>query len=69
MKWVLLILFIGCGVNALGLAKGDDLDDLDDENNYYSNLTTEKDEMTKEERIKWGIATLVFFVLFLVFAF
>lgn len=69
MKWFLLVLFIGCGVNALGLTNGSDVDGLEDGDDFYSNVTAaEKSEMTKEERVKWGIGALVFLILFLVFA-
>lgn len=40
MKWVLLVLFIGCGANALGLTNGSDVDELEDVDDFYSNVTT-----------------------------
>lgn len=69
MKWLFLVLFIGCGGNALGLSS-DNEDELDENETFYSNATSaEKPQTSKEERLKWAVATAVFLVLFLIFAF
>ena len=68
MKWIFLILFIGCGVNALGLSSAND--EADENETFYSNVTSmEEPQSSKQERLKWGVATAVFLVLFLVFTF
>ena len=70
MKWLFLVLFIGCVVNALGLSSDDNEDELDENETFYSNVTSaEKPQTSKEERLKWADATEVFLVLFLIFAF
>lgn len=40
MKWLFLVLFIGCGVNALGLSYDDNDDELDENATFYSNVTS-----------------------------
>ena len=55
MKWLFLVLFIGCGVNALGLSSDDNEDELDENETFYSNVTSaEKPQTSKEERLKVG---------------
>ncbi|HEL0992086.1 TPA: hypothetical protein TVB38_000503 [Streptococcus equi subsp. equi] len=67
MKWLYLILFIGCGANAVNLSKKVNSDDEVDENNsHLISHSNEEIPWNKKEQLYWGTASIVFLVLFII---
>lgn len=66
MKWVFLIITIGCFANAAGFVKPSDLEDDNDDNapSLKTVVATDvPDSYTLKERLLWGLATLVFSII------
>lgn len=73
---VFLVAFMGCLANALNISKKVNADDDDDDDDYYDDESVRdtsrlKEEVpwNKKEQTSWGIASVIFLILFLIFIF
>ncbi|KGR72986.1 hypothetical protein ACVRWQ_00400 [Streptococcus phocae subsp. salmonis] len=72
MKWLFLILFIGCGANAVNFSKkvnfDDDIDedDIDENEKHCISLLKEETLWNKKEQLYWAITSIVFLILFII---
>ncbi|MDG3142548.1 hypothetical protein MKL29_06775 [Streptococcus suis] len=78
MKWFFLVAFMGCLANALNISKKVNADDDDDDDDdYYDDDESVRDTSrlkeevpwNKKEQTSWGIASVIFLILFLIFIF